>query len=136
MDADPTTGMLVGETQVFPTWNAYGEYRIGGTSLASPLMVGIQALATQSAGGRLGFANLAIYKAAGGPTFTDITSVHHGDANVRPDYVNGLNPAKGSKYSIRTFDNDSSLFTARGWDDVTGVGSPNASYLTSQVSRP
>ncbi len=134
MDADPTTGMLVGETQVFPTGNAYGEYRIGGTSLASPLMAGIQALATQSAGGRLGFANPAIYKAAGGPTFTDITPVHHGDANVRPDYVNGLNPAKGIKYSIRTFDNDSSLFTARGWDDVTGVGSPNASYLTSQVS--
>ncbi len=47
MDADPTTGMLVGETQNFPlasvfgpAGNHYGEYRIGGTSLASPLFAG------------------------------------------------------------------------------------------------
>ncbi|HEV7209241.1 MAG TPA: S53 family peptidase [Mycobacteriales bacterium] len=136
MDADPTTGMLVGETQAFPSGDAYGEYRIGGTSLASPLMAGMQALASQNAGGRLGFANPAIYQAAGGPTFTDVTSVHHGDGNVRPDYINGLDPSAGVKYSVRTFDQDSSLFTAPGWDDVTGVGSPNASYLTSQVATP
>lgn len=28
----------------------------------------------------------------------------------------------------RTFDDDSSLRTSRGWDDVTGVGSPNSTY--------
>ena len=50
MDADPTTGMLVGETQEFPDGNHYGEYRIGGTSLASPLFAGFQALAAQTAG--------------------------------------------------------------------------------------
>ena len=51
MDADPTTGMLVGETQNFalpsvfgPAGVHYGEYRIGGTSLASPLMAGVQAV--------------------------------------------------------------------------------------------
>ena len=40
MDADPTTGMLVGQTQSFPDGDKYGEYRIGGTSLASPLFAG------------------------------------------------------------------------------------------------
>ncbi|MBI3747245.1 MAG: S53 family peptidase [Chloroflexi bacterium] len=35
---DPTTGMLVSQTQQFPDGtNAYSEYRIGGTSLSSPL---------------------------------------------------------------------------------------------------
>ena len=42
---DPNTGFLVGETQTFPDGVRYGEYRIGGTSLASPLMAGIEALA-------------------------------------------------------------------------------------------
>jgi len=42
---DPTTGMLVGQTQTFPDGSvAYGEYRIGGTSLSSPLMAGFMAL--------------------------------------------------------------------------------------------
>ena len=45
LDADPTTGMLVGETQTFPDGVHYGEYRIGGTSLASPLFAGMTAQA-------------------------------------------------------------------------------------------
>ena len=49
-------GMLVGETQNFslasgfgPAGVHYGEYRIGGTSLASPLMAGAQAVAQGNA---------------------------------------------------------------------------------------
>jgi hypothetical protein len=60
--------MLVGETQSFALASRYGapgvhygEYRIGGTSLASPLLAGIQAVAQQGAGARLGFANPLIY---------------------------------------------------------------------------
>ena len=47
----------------FPSGPAYGEYRIGGTSLASPLMAGMQALTQQRAGARMGFINPALYKA-------------------------------------------------------------------------
>ena len=46
LDADPQTGMLVGETQTFADGTVrYGEFRLGGTSLASPLMAGVVALA-------------------------------------------------------------------------------------------
>ncbi|MGI8577974.1 MAG: S53 family peptidase [Nocardioidaceae bacterium] len=136
MDADPTTGMLVGETQTFPEGRHYGEYRIGGTSLASPLMAGMQALAAQKAGGRLGFANPRIYALArhGSAGFTDINRTNDVRANVRPDYVNGLDPSAGIVYSIRTFSDDASLQTVAGWDDVTGVGTPNARYFKA-VSR-
>ena len=48
--ADPQTGLLVGQTQSFPDGNYYDEYRIGGTSLASPIFAGIMALADQKAG--------------------------------------------------------------------------------------
>ena len=139
MDADPTTGMLVGETQSFPlasvfgpAGNHYGEYRIGGTSLASPLMAGVQAVAEGST--RLGFANPRIYHLAkiaqnrNLATFYDETP--QGDiANARADYANSVNADDGIVYSVRTFDEDSSLTTAPGWDDVTGVGSPTSKYL-------
>jgi subtilase family serine protease len=129
LDADPTTGMLVGETQIFPKGTFYGEYRIGGTSLASPLMAGIVADAAQHAKSRLGFLNIAIYKMAKAHfgAFRDVRSIP--GANIRPDFANGVNKADGILYSVRTFDQDSSLTTGPGWDDVTGVGSPNAVFL-------
>jgi subtilase family serine protease len=135
MDADPTTGMLIGETQSFPEGRHYGEYRIGGTSLASPLMAGMQALAMESAGGRIGFANPAIYDLArsGGTAFDDVKAAQDGRANVRPDFVNGLDPSDGIVYSIRTFGDDASLRVTKGWDAVTGVGSPNGDYLDAMA---
>ncbi len=50
LDGDPNTGMLIGETQKFSDGKAYGEFRIGGTSLASPLFAGMTALRQQQAG--------------------------------------------------------------------------------------
>jgi subtilase family serine protease len=49
LDADPTTGFLVGQTQAFTDGTYYDEYRIGGTSLASPLFAGLTALSIQKA---------------------------------------------------------------------------------------
>jgi subtilase family serine protease len=134
MVGDPTTGMLVGETQAFPAASRfgpagvhYGEYRIGGTSLSSPLLAGVVAGVQQSTGRRTGFANPFIYGLARVPgSYYDVTP--QGDAgNVRADFVNGINESDGYRYTVRTFDQDSSLVTAPGWDDVSGVGSPNLS---------
>jgi len=132
MDADPTTGMLIGETQIFPDGVHYGEFRIGGTSLASPLFAGMVALAIQN-GGQVGLLNPTIYSQACNAqgTFTDVLPVHTGDGNVRVDYANGVDASNGLLYSIRTFNQDSSLRTTPGWDDVTGLGSPNNAFLTS-----
>jgi subtilase family serine protease len=130
MDADTTTGMLIGLTQDFPEGIHYGQFRIGGTSVASPLFAGIQALKTELNGGtRIGFANPALYKLAGSGEFTDVLPVHTGDGNVRPDFVNSVDTSDGVIYSVRTFDQDSSLKVTKGWDDVTGIGTPNAAYL-------
>ncbi len=140
MVADPTTGMLVGQTQdfaletTFGQGTQYGEYRIGGTSLASPLMAGLNADAQQG-GNRIGFANPLIYSLAKRGVYFDVTP--QGDpGNVRVDYINGLNDAAGTRATVRTFDHDSSLKTARGWDTVTGVGTPTAKYLRSSLHGP
>lgn len=61
MEGDPSTGMLVGETQEFADGTYYDQYRIGGTSLSSPLFAGLMADADQAAGGSLGFVNPLLY---------------------------------------------------------------------------
>lgn len=131
MDADPTTGMLVGETQTFPEGVAYGQYRIGGTSLASPLFAGMTALAFQHAGGGVGLLNPTIYANASTGAFTDVAGTPADVGNVRADFANGLDSSGGVIYSVRTFNQDSSLALNTGWDDITGLGSPNSGWLTA-----
>lgn len=58
---DPQTGLLIGQTQTFPDGKYYDEYRVGGTSLSSPIFAGLMALADQKAGTPQGFANPVFY---------------------------------------------------------------------------
>jgi subtilase family serine protease len=131
MDGDPTTGMLVGETQSFPQGViAYDEYRIGGTSLSSPLFAGMTALALQHAGGAgAGLLNNAIY--AHRNSFTDVAGSPPDVGNVRPDFVNSVDASRGIVYSVRTFNQDSSLQVTTGYDQVTGLGVPNTRWLSA-----
>jgi subtilase family serine protease len=129
MDGDVTTGMLIGETQTFPDGAHYDQYRIGGTSLSSPLFAGMTALAVQHAGSAVGLLNPIIYAHQG--AFTDVSGPGPDPGNVRVDYVNGLDASDGLLYSVRTFNQDTSLAVAPGWDDVTGLGSPNTGWLTA-----
>ncbi len=131
LDADPTTGMLVGQTQTFSDGKYYDEYRLGGTSLASPLFAGMSALRTQQAGTRLGALNPSIYANATSGAFTDVKGNPKDAGNVRPDFVNQQDASNGIVYSVRAFNRDSSLAISKGWDDVTGVGSPNPGWLTA-----
>jgi subtilase family serine protease len=105
---------------------AYSEYRIGGTSLSSPLMAGFMALVQQRAGHDLGFANPLIYAHAGSAAYHDITPAT-GLGAVRADYVNGVDPSNGYRYTLRSlsFDTGLTIHTRPGYDDITGVGTPN-----------
>ena len=134
MDADPTTGMLVGETQTFPDGPAYGEYRIGGTSLASPLMAGVQALAQQRAGGAAGLRQpgASTRPAENRPgAFLDVAGRGRTRATSAPTTSTASTPSGGILYSVRTFNQDSSLAAGPGWDDVTGFGSPSPKYINA-----
>ena len=129
---DPNTGYLVGETQTFPNGTvAYSEYRVGGTSLSSPLIAGIMALADQAAGHPHGFANPLFYSLAGSAAFTDIVSPASTVAVVRANYVNSIDASAGIVYRLRTMNQTLSLAATRGYDDVTGLGTPTASFLSA-----
>jgi subtilase family serine protease len=136
MDGDPNTGMLVGETQTFPDGSVrYSEYRIGGTSLSSPLYAGLEALADQAAGHPHGFANPAIYALNGRPVLHDVAPPNTHPAVVRVDYDNGVDGATTVK--LRSLDDEAqSLHVAPGWDNLTGVGTPNGpGYVGSLGAR-
>ncbi|MHA6759894.1 S53 family peptidase [Streptacidiphilus sp. PAMC 29251] len=138
---DPGTGFLVGQTQTWPDNSVhYGEYRIGGTSLATPVFSAIQALAQQAQGTPLGFANPALYQRYGTAAYHDVTDTPAGapatPAMVRTDFRNGVNNANGLVTTLRTMGHDSSLQAVKGFDNVTGVGSPAAGYLASYRPAP
>jgi subtilase family serine protease len=126
MAADPNTGMEVGETQVFPDGTYWDQYRIGGTSLSSPLLAGVVAVADQLSHRSLGFINPLYYRLLGSRALHDIKAPASPLAQVRTDYANEIDNSQGKIYRLQTIDVQSStLHDTRGYDDETGVGTPN-----------
>ncbi len=125
MDADPNTGFEVGETQVFPNGTYWDQYRIGGTSLASPLLAGVVAVADELHGSPLGFINPLYYRLIGTPLVHDIVAPSSPLAQVRTDYTNFLDNTQGVFFRLQTIDVQSStLHDTPGYDNETGVGTP------------
>jgi len=153
MDADPSTGFLIGLHEIFPNGqDVYGQTRYGGTSLASPLLAGVIADVDQTAGTPVGFINPAIYR---------LDSVSGAINDVRPggkqaeyrvdhadSYVGG---ASGLLAQFRELTYEGSitycdetgncatrpntLSTAKGYDSMTGLGSPGPSFI-GDLARP
>jgi subtilase family serine protease len=127
---DPQTGLLVGQTQTFPDGAYYDEYRIGGTSVSSPIFAGIMALADQAAGTPHGFANPLFYSHAS--AFYDVQSVK--TAVARRNFNNSVDASAGTADRLRTLDDYSgspTQHTGSGWDNVTGLGSPTSGFIAA-----
>ncbi len=149
MDGDPATGFLVGETQVFPNGTYYDQYRIGGTSLSSPLLAGVVARAVQGAGHPLGFLNPALYSLYGQSSALNDVLPAGKQIQSRADYANGLGPADGLIFSTRIIDYEGdetfcatdassscstrkvAISTAPGFDSMTGLGSPGSGFVSA-----
>jgi subtilase family serine protease len=137
--ADPSTGIMVGQTTLQPDGKTYAFSlsRIGGTSVACPTFAGIQADAQQKAGGPLGFANPAIYTRFGTSAYNDVTDHPLGPghlAQVRNNYTNPYTKQGPLLTYLRTLgingEGADALPAVAGYDDSTGVGSPNQ-YIQS-----
>jgi subtilase family serine protease len=144
MAADPMTGFLVGVSETHSGGSfGYGESAVGGTSLATPLFAGMQALAQQSAGHPLGFLNPALYAKAGTAALHDVTATSLNTVSSmdvptrRPGEpllsVVDLGVDSTGRHQARLYQlgDDGPLAAAPGYDDVTGVGSPTKAYLHS-----
>ncbi len=106
---------------VLVVWTAIpaqaGIYIVGGTSAGSPQWASIVALANQLKGGPVGFINPTLYKigcsARYGADFHDVTV--------------GNNQLTGTPVGFPA---------ATGWDDATGLGTPNVANLVQDLVTP
>ena len=154
MDADAQSGMLIGLRQTFPNGVHYGQFKEGGTSLASPLFAGVIADVDQAAGGTLGFLNPELYDAfikAPAGAFTDIVpsanphNVPDPAGIIRVDFKDSTDSAQGFNVSARAIDYEGpetycdatgncatrnvTLNTAPGFDSLTGLGSVGPDFI-------
>jgi len=113
--ADPELGFLIDYNSTFPT--------IGGTSLACPLIAGLQALASQGRMVPIGFANPELYALGqSSGAFHDVKA---------PASTIAMMTTSGS--ALITLGKDTSLTATTGYDDTTGLGTPNGlNYLLGQ----
>jgi subtilase family serine protease len=118
--ADPYTGFAVGRTIA----GTYTVQTWGGTSLACPLFAGVQAVASTGRHTAIGFANPLLYSLAGSAAYHDVVPQRVPVALATP-----------SGSALITEDRDSSLATSYGYDDVTGVGSPNGKAFVAAEAR-
>ncbi|HZE31343.1 MAG TPA: S53 family peptidase, partial [Actinoallomurus sp.] len=96
--ADSGTGIR------YPEWNqrpdgsfGYTESRVGGTSLACPVIAGLQALAQEAQGRQpIGFANPAIYLREGKHLYNDVTDQPQGRDPVAYVRTNFTDPYAGT----------------------------------------
>jgi subtilase family serine protease len=151
MDGDAQSGMLVGMTETFPGGHVgYGQFKLGGTSLASPLLAGVVADADQAAGVSLGFLNPTLYKAyAQTPgAFNDIVApaTPLSTAVLRVDYANTQNNQAGYVVSLRAIDYEGpetycdgtgncatrnvTLSAGKGFDSLTGLGTTSPEFVS------
>ena len=126
--ADPYTGYQIGFRPIVDDDTlATGDYTnatYGGTSLASPLTAAQVALVQQQTHAVIGFANPTLYAIDRilPSSFRDIVPANG------PVAVAQVSPSTGNSYLV-TFDKDTSLQTARHYDDVTGIGEVSFTLL-------
>ena len=165
MNADPETGneIIVTPTSV-PGDDQYVEV-FGGTSLSTPMFSGVWAIANQAAAqeglGPLGNAAPILYELSDDaiidvnltqadtllnvtgtifnppnpPVFESAAALAGPQAPTKK-FVSALFQSSSStRWDVFTFGTDSSLATGPGWDNVTGLGTPNGMTFINKVVK-
>jgi subtilase family serine protease len=155
MEADPYTGAII-----FFTDSPSPEFQIesiGGTSLSTPMFSAMWALADQKAGHSLGQAAPILSKLTSSAlndivpvnSTTNVTGTvidssgatfYSADALAAPlegttEFYSAVWPINGYGVNL-TFGTDTSLHTTKGWDDVTGYGTPKGlAFITAAAKE-
>ena len=145
--ADPYTGV-----EIIFTADDAGDLAIeviGGTSVSCPMFSGLWGIATQRAHHRLGNAAPRLYRLPAG-AITDVAATPSSPGNVtgtihdasgtqhlsaselaaplsgQPNFISALyNSPFSTRWFVITFGVDTSLSAGPGWDQATGLGTPN-----------
>ena len=108
-----------------------GWLTVGGTSLATPLWAALTALADRQAPGhRLGLLSPSLYRVARSDrrAFTDVAAGNN-------DYLAGYGRRSHHTCRVRGQRKQPCYRAARGYDMATGLGTPQAAYLVTDLLR-
>ncbi len=156
--ADPETGVEFVQTVPCPVVVQPCVGVIGGTSLATPLFSGVMAIAAQKAGHGLGQAAALVYglpsaaiydvvpfsaptNAHGTITTSTGTITETAEDLAAPLFSTTVfygalfQSPVSTQWDVLTFGTDTSLATAVGWDNVTGVGTPNGQAFVNAITQ-
>jgi subtilase family serine protease len=140
-DADPFTGMLVGT--LYGPHQSFLAFDVGGTSEASPLVAGMVAAAAQGQPEPFGFINPVLYGLAGTSAFHDTLPLTASSRAV----FRGVVCLPTSEYCegdsadlLALFDRQGAAFTSQvtlnGYDDMSGIGTPDGQTFIASLRRP
>ena len=163
MNADPDTGVEIIVTPTSVPGDPVDVEVFGGTSLSCPMFSAFWAIANQAnvavGGGSLGQAAPILYglpdeairdvnlkpsdtlfnvsgvilNPPNPPTFESATALAQPLENTKL-FLSALFQSPGStRWDVFTFGTDSSLTTGPGWDNVTGLGTPNGEKFVDEV---
>jgi subtilase family serine protease len=156
--ADPQTGVEVIQTLVVNGKPGFFVEIIGGTSLACPMFSALWTIGAQAAGGHnIGQAAQTLYDLKDGSisdvrqisspnNVTGIITTPNGTVNLTPSdisqplfntrrFVSSLAQGGGGQLFNLTFGTDSSLTVDNGWDNVTGLGTPNGPEFIQRLVK-
>jgi hypothetical protein len=102
----------------------------GGTSGSSPLLAALEADAKQASGHALGFVNPALYKLARTNALADVLPVNPADPPIEAGERYCMGEAD-KEPCLTTLGDDFGLAVTPGFDDVTGIGTPTNSFVTT-----
>ncbi len=161
MNADPETGVeIIVSPDGIPADGTFVEVA-GGTSLACPMFTALWAVANQAAGGGpIGQAAPVLYELPGDAitdvdvnilsTLENVTGLviappHGGNFESAASlaqplentsrFISALFQSGSTSWFVFTFGTDSSLTTGPGWDNVTGLGTPNGAPFIDAVVK-
>jgi len=156
--ADPFTGVEILQTIISGGRPVVAVGVVGGTSLACPMFSALWAIAAQAAGGPIGQAARSVYELNGRAiadvkAFSPSTNVSgviqtpNGTLAESADdlsaplfnqrrFVSALRQGASTSWFNLSFGTDSSLVVRNGWDNVTGLGTPNAPEFVSSLACP
>lgn len=107
-------------------------HSVGGTSVASPVLAGLVAVIAERNGGRLGFLNPALYR-VGGRAVRPVGPARNPAVSAVASFNNFLNADDGISYQLLSGGQYGTLRVRKGYDDVTGLGSPSARILAKRL---
>ncbi|MGH2830164.1 MAG: hypothetical protein ACRDJM_06750, partial [Actinomycetota bacterium] len=119
-------------TQRFPDGAVrYSERRVSADTVATALFGAMLAVANHNSGADHGFVNHALYQLwrTKRSAYRDIVPGKKVKAGIRTEYVNGSTPAGGTRVALKQFEDFTSNKPRKGYDTVTGLGSPSLTFL-------